>query len=157
MNTHTRNHHCPHTNALLPLTSPPYVPSRACPVRWLSPQFFMKTFRRRCHPQHPPVMCWRNPYTEGKEGSSRCRGQDNGGLCHLLNQPMADFRLTAVPPFSQQIMTKSRRDFFGRSSTPMNSINATFRPSRASSGNTIHSKRKSGNLNTSTLGNDWSI
>ena len=47
----------------------------------------------------------------------------------------------------------SRRDFFGRSSTPMNSINATFRPSRASSGNTIHSKRKSGNLNTSTLGN----
>ena len=85
--THTclYTHQCPHTNALLPLTSHTHVPSRACPTRWHPPQFLDETFSRRCHPQHPPVMWWSNLYAEGKEGSSKCCGHNNGGLCHMLN------------------------------------------------------------------------
>ena len=122
-------HQCPHMNALLPLTSHTHVPPRACPMRWHPRQCLVETFSRRCHPEHPPsstysyvyvhmhvqlyvhmhspVMWWRNLYAEGKEGSSRCCGHDNGGLCHMLNQLMVEIHFMAVPPFSQQVGTRS--------------------------------------------------
>ena len=107
--THTclYTHQCPHTNAPFPLTSHTHVPTRACPVRWHPPLFLMETLSRWCHPQHPPVMWWRNLYAEGKEGSSRCCGHNNGGLCHMLNQLMVEIHLTAVPLFSQHFGTRS--------------------------------------------------
>ena len=95
--THTYIHPPPHT----------HIPPRVCPVRWHPPQFLTETFSRRCYPQHPPVMWWRNLYAEETERSIRYCGHDNDGHCHMINQIVVSMHLTAVPPFVHQVMTRS--------------------------------------------------